>query len=324
MGIYDNAPNATFSEGGNYLNPGHRYLLEMLKMEAKFSRKGFPITVTEWRVHESDDPQIRPGAQASWVPNMQHELSLGNVMMMVGATSGKVDPDNKQMLKAQIDSATLEYCAGPAQPLKGRMVEVVTENITTKEKGQPFTKHRWIITSKPPVEAILKGMIQAPSPQQPSSPVTGAYGPASMFGGSAPSMAAPQGGALFGQPPAPGGMPSGGGLFGAPVPQMPQQQYAPQMPPQQMQQQQYAPQQGGALFGAPAPQMAPPQQQYAPQQGAGLFGGAPPPMMSAPQVPAPQVPAVAPPAPVQQWVVHPHNPAYEYVPGTQQFRLRQE
>ena len=298
MGIYDNAPNATFSEGGNYLNPGHRYLLEMMKMEAKYSRKGFPITVTEWRVHESDDPKIRPGAQASWVPNMQHELSLGNVMMMVGATSGMVDPEDKQLLKARIDGATLEYCAGPAQPLKGKMVEVLTETITTKEKGQPFTKHRWMITTKPPIQAILQGLIQAPTPQpQPSAPITGAYGPAAMFAGAgAPMGAPPAGGALFGAPaPAPGGA-----LFGAPAPSM---GAAPQ---------------GAGLFGAPAPSMAAPQ--MAPP-GGNLFGGAPP------SIAAPQVPSMAPPvpplAPAPRWIVHPTNPAYEYLEGTQQYRARQ-
>jgi len=277
MGIYDNAPNATFSEGGNYLNPGHRYLLEMMKMEAKYSRKGVPITVTEWRVHESDDPKIRPGAQASWVPNMQHELSLGNVMMMVAATSGRIDPSDKAAVVAGVTRDTLELCASPEQPLKGRMVEVVTEGITTKEKGQPFTKHRWMITTKPPVQAVLQGLISPPMPQQPSAPVTGAYGPAAVF-------PAPGAGVPMGAPPA------GGGLFGAPAP-------------------------SAGLFGAPAPSMP----SMAPA-GAGLFGGAPP------QMSAPPVPAVAPPvpqAPAPRWIVHPANPAYEYLEGTQQTRQRQ-
>jgi len=300
MGIYDNAPNATFSEGGNYLNPGQRYLLENLKMEATFARKGFPITITEWRVHESDDPKIRPGAQVSWVPNMMHELSLGNVMMMVAATSGKVDPNDKAAVKQNVTKEVLEYCAGPAQPLKGKMVEVVTEGITTKEKGQPFTKHRWIPTSKPPVQAILMGQIQAPAPQQPSAPITGAYGPAAMFGGGAPAPTAPApgGGAFFGAP-APAPQAPGAAMFGAPVPAAPGAAMfgAP------------APQAGGGMFGAPAPSM--PMQPAAPP-GGGLFGAPVPQMASAPQMP----PQVAPPPPVQQWVVHPHNPAYEYLPGS--------
>ncbi len=281
MGIYDNAPNATFSEGGNYLNAGHRYLLEMMKMEAKYSRKGAPITVTEWRVHESDDPKIRPGAQASWVPNMQHELSLGNVMVMVAATSGKIDPSDKAAVVANVTRDVLEMCAGPAQPLKGKMVEVITEGITTKEKGQPFTKHRWMITQKPPVQAVLQGMITPPAP---SAPVTGAYGPAAMFAGQVGVGPASVG--AFG-PPAPA---AGAGLFGAPAPSM------------------SAPVAGAGLFGAP-PAVAP---------GGGLFGAPPP--VAAPQVPAaPPVPV----APTPRWIVHPQNPAYEYLEGTQQTRQRQ-
>jgi hypothetical protein len=172
MSIFGNTGNAAFSEGGNYLNPGHRYLLEQLKFEARHNRKGIPVTITEWRVHESDDPKIRPGAQASWVPNMTHELSLGNVMLCVAAVKG-IDPNDKDAVKREITTQVLELCASPVQPLKGKMVEVVTEQITTKEKGQPFTKHRWIPTTKGPNLDVMRGTITpaaSAAPPVPSAP----------------------------------------------------------------------------------------------------------------------------------------------------------
>lgn len=179
MGFYGDTGSAAFSEGGNYLNPGFRYLLENLKFEGRLNRKGAPVTITEWRVHESDDPKIRPGAQVSWVPNMQHELSLGNVMCCVAAVKG-LDPNDKGVVKSQITTQVLEFCVSAQQPLKHKMVEVVTEGITTKEKGQPFTKHRWIPTTKNPNPEVARaqGIVSAaPSPSVPSVPSVPAVPP---------------------------------------------------------------------------------------------------------------------------------------------------
>jgi len=147
MGIYDGVGNAAIGQGGNYLNGGHQYLVEISRCFVKQGRKGDIFTIAELIVHESDDVKNPPGFKASWSCNMKHDASLGNLLVFFGACMG-IKSEDEARLRKEITSAFCEYAVSPQNPLKGKMVEVEVHEITTKA-GTPFSKHIWKPTTKP-------------------------------------------------------------------------------------------------------------------------------------------------------------------------------
>lgn len=92
------------------------------------------LEVVESRVHER-----APGSKVSWVVNMKHDPSPGEVKGFIGAVFGLTKPDE---IKAQITTAVLNHCISSAQPLRGKLVACeVFEKAT--QAGKMFAKHRW-------------------------------------------------------------------------------------------------------------------------------------------------------------------------------------
>jgi hypothetical protein len=148
MSMYAAIGSAAVSQGSNYLNGGHRYLVEVLRCFNKNGRKGDVFFIAELLVHESDDPKNLPGYQASWTVNFKHDAALGNVLVFLGAVNG-IDPKNEALLKQQITTQVAEYAVSAANPLAGKLVEVTVQTQTTKQ-GTPFSKHFWAPTNKQP------------------------------------------------------------------------------------------------------------------------------------------------------------------------------
>lgn len=167
MGLFDGIGNAAIGQGGNYLKSGHNYLLEVNQCLTKQGRKGDLFFIVEFTVHESDDHTNPPGFTASWTCNFKHDAALGNVLWFLGAVNG-IDIKDEARLKSEITSEVAELAVKPANPLKGRMVEVETHEIKTKA-GTPFTKHLWKPTTRVPSEAVRAAKAAATTP----SPLSG-------------------------------------------------------------------------------------------------------------------------------------------------------
>ena len=165
MGLFDEIGNAAIGQGGNYLKGGHNYLLEINQCLTKQGRKGDLFFIAEFTIHESDDTSNPPGFTASWTANFKHDAALGNVLWFLGAANG-IDVKDEAALKAQITTAVAEFAVSPANPLKGRMVEVETHEIKTKA-GTPFTKHLWKTTTRGPNEAVRRAAAAAAAPPSP-------------------------------------------------------------------------------------------------------------------------------------------------------------
>lgn len=165
MGLFDGIGNAAIGQGGNYLKGGHNYLLEINQCLTKQGRKGDLFFIAEFTIHESDDTSNPPGFTASWTANFKHDAALGNVLWFLGAANG-IDVKDEAALKAQITTAVAEFAVSPANPLKGRMVEVETHEIKTKA-GTPFTKHLWKTTTRGPNEAVRRAAAAAAAPPSP-------------------------------------------------------------------------------------------------------------------------------------------------------------
>jgi hypothetical protein len=174
MGIFDSIGNAAIGQGGNYLNAGHQYLVEIVRCFVKQGRKGDVFTIAELVVHESDDSKNPPGFKASWTVNMKHDASLGNLLAFFGACMG-IPAEDEVRLRKEITSAFCEYAVSPQNPLKGKLVEVEVHEITTKA-GTPFSKHIWKPTRKSPNPSVVAALsaldpfVDASQPQVPPPP----------------------------------------------------------------------------------------------------------------------------------------------------------
>lgn len=289
MGHYDNIGKASISGGGVYLNAGHQYTLEILRLLDKVGRKNEIFFIAEMLIHESDDPLRAPGTQVSWTANLtKHEAAMGNVKWLLAAVNG-LDISDPARIEREITPQVTEFAVSAANPLKGRMVEVAVQNVKTKANGD-FSKHAWAPTTRPPNEAIrakhaAAAAAAAASPYpQPASPYpTPGYPPAASPYPQPYAQPTPAG---YPQtaPATPGGYPQA-----APPSPYPQQGY-----PQ----------------AAPSPY---PQQPYQ---------AAPPPVPQAPPAPPPP-PAAFPPA---GWVPHDTSPGwfhnYREVVSEADLRLR--
>lgn len=215
MGLYDNIGNAAIGQGGNYLNAGHQYLVEVARVFAKQGRKGDVFTVVELIVHESDDTKNPPGFKASWTVNHKHDAALGNLLWFFGACAG-IPVEDEARLKREITTAFCEYAVSAQNPLKGKLVEVEIHALTTRA-GNQFSKHVWKPTTRPAnpqvaaivaAQAAAAGAIAAfgttPAPATQPTPLTQAV-PPSPAGVSAPPAgfaAPPLPSAAFSAPPA--------------------------------------------------------------------------------------------------------------------------
>lgn len=188
MGIYDGVGNAAIGQGGNYLNGGHQYLVEISRCFVKQGRKGDIFTIAELVVHESDDSKNPPGFKASWSCNMKHDASLGNLLVFFGACMG-IKSEDEARLRQEITSAFCEYAVSPQNPLKGKMVEVEVHEITTKA-GTPFSKHIWKPTTKP-ANPTVSAALAAQSAAQAQVDAFGAPRPAGVPTAAVPTAAVP-------------------------------------------------------------------------------------------------------------------------------------
>lgn len=136
MGLFSKISEATYSEGGNYLQEGV-FRLETLKIVSKMTRKGQSAFIAEFKVLESDNPKHRIGSQVTWMVTLDKEPALGNIKQFIATACGSDDLD-------QVDEATAELVCSDKQPLTGKVVRASGVNITTKA-GRPFTKIKFIL-----------------------------------------------------------------------------------------------------------------------------------------------------------------------------------
>jgi hypothetical protein len=296
MNAFDGVDNATPSQGGNYLNGGHRYLLEvgLMKLAPSQKKAGVVNFIVEFRVHESDDQQYPPGSKASWVANMTNASSPGNVKWLVGSCRG-IGPNDPRL--KEITKEVCSYVSSAANPLgpnagagrpHGAMVEVNTVAEPTKTPGGIYTKHHWAPTSRPPTlppDASI-AVSQPFGNQQQQQPAQQGYGQpqGQQWGQQPPAPPAQQPQGQWGQPPAPPA--PQGQQWGQQPPAPPAQQQWGQQPPAPPAQQQWGqqppppPAQPPAGFGQqppPATQYGqPPAAQYGQQPPAAQYGQQPP------------------------------------------------
>jgi hypothetical protein len=146
MGLFGGIKDAKVSQGGNYMKPGFRFLLEIEALKAIKSRKGHDLAIAEFKVLASDCPAQPAGAQVSWCCDLtEHEAALGNVKGFLASVMNiSVDA---------VDEAGAEGAYGPSNFLKGRRVKCETV-LTKTKKGGDFTLHRYYFPTAEDLAAI--------------------------------------------------------------------------------------------------------------------------------------------------------------------------
>lgn len=251
-GIYGGIQQSSISTSGPKLPDGFHGIVEIIHETVKNGFHGM-AHIAEMVVHESNHHEAPVGFRPSWTANFKQPNTLGNVMCHIGACYG-IDPKQEAALRQAITEQVAEYAVSEHQPLRGKFVEVTTEEIDTKN-GNKFLLHRWAPTKKTFPSRINDAAVAPPSAQgapqipQGAPPVMpGAFVPGAMPSAFAPPQL----------PGMPGGAPA---LPGAGAPALPG---APMLPAAPMSGQGAPP--AFAPPGAPAA-FAPPQlggQQFAP------------------------------------------------------------
>lgn len=167
--LFGNIGKTLPSLGGNYLNTGHVYSVQIESVRLQPSQKhgGYNI-ITEFKVLESSDTTRQPGTSASWVLSSQHVNHESNFSSLLAAWKGVsvTDPEFSRI----ITPAVAREAVSDAQPLRGTRFRVETLGVATK-KGGTYTKHVW---SRHDSAAAAPTLVAAPPPPPPPPPVVAA------------------------------------------------------------------------------------------------------------------------------------------------------
>lgn len=155
MSMFDGIENAAVSKSGQYFKEGSFEVeLKEIKDQQSTASAGKRFFIIETVVVSSTNPEVPVRSERSQVIPMGEQMSFPNVKAFIAAASG-VDPnaeDVNQQVEAYWEkvcgnsvsfSGICELVCGPAQPLKGQRMKLVCQQITTKAKKMPFTKHLW-------------------------------------------------------------------------------------------------------------------------------------------------------------------------------------
>lgn len=281
-GVYGGIQSASIAQGGPKLPDGFHGIVEIVNETVKNGFHGI-THIAEMVVHETNHHEAPAGFRPSWTANFKQPNTLGNVKAHIGACLGFDPKTQEAQISQQVTEQVADYCVSEKQPLRGRFVEVSTEEIKTRGNND-FLLHRWSPTTKTFPSRISDAPVGAPSAPAAALPAAPPLMPgAFVMPGAQAAPSAPM-------------------LPGAPMPGFPQA--APQMA---------AP----SLPGFPAPSAAPTLPGFPPTQGAPMLPGMPGPAMGAPMPPTfappamqlPPIPVSAPPPVVQfpppGWAKHP-------------------
>jgi len=140
MGMFAGIESARVGSGGVYFLAG-LYRVEIVKVFAMRGRKGDDLFIVETKILQSDNAERRPGGSCSWVVNLKHEPSLGNIKGFIAAANG-IDPNNKGEVDSQVNEEAVEAACHADNPLEGIIIDLEATEIKTKAGGD-FTVHKW-------------------------------------------------------------------------------------------------------------------------------------------------------------------------------------
>jgi hypothetical protein len=157
MGIFSGVREAKVTEGGRYIEPGN-YIVEIQRCKEGETRKKVEFFVAECRILESDNSNMKPGEEASWMVTADKDATVGNLKHFAMATTGCTEDE--------VDEAGLKEIVSERNPLAGLKMRVYAYNKPT-QAGKPFTRVKWIAYDGKSLAETLAG--QKPKEKQPEA-----------------------------------------------------------------------------------------------------------------------------------------------------------
>jgi hypothetical protein len=127
-------------EKGQYLLPG-RYQLEIIRCIPKKTRAGADAFIAEFKVLESDNPEITVGGTRSWYQATGDQAIAFPALMEFLQAVLNPSPEEEEEFKDSCED-TMDAAISEENALGGSLVEVECYNKKTN-KGNDFTVHIW-------------------------------------------------------------------------------------------------------------------------------------------------------------------------------------
>lgn len=137
---------------GRYLKDGN-YKLTVLKMYTIETRDKGAAFIVDFKVNESDNPEIQEGQTRNWYQALRDKDIAFSAIKEFMLNLFNIDQSNKEELK-EFEDGLDELMAEVADedwkdkpedehPLHGKTIGVSCFTKETKGKGEPFTVHDW-------------------------------------------------------------------------------------------------------------------------------------------------------------------------------------
>ncbi len=145
MGIFDGIEHVAAegtSSSRQYFEPGN-YLVTIDSVFIHERRLGGgKLFIVETTIDESDNPNIKAGAQRNWVQSFALPSALPRIKSFIGAARGLCPKRQLKEINEQVTSAVCNQSIGPENPLRGKQLKLRCMNKLTRS-GKEFTQHNW-------------------------------------------------------------------------------------------------------------------------------------------------------------------------------------
>jgi hypothetical protein len=144
MSIFDGIEHVAAEGTSNrsYFEPGN-YTVSIASVFLHEKRLGgSKLFIVETTVHESNNPNIRPGEQRNWVQSFALPTALARIKSFIGAAIGLCPKRQLNEINAKISSTLCNQVISPENPLQGKRLKLICTAKTTRI-GKEFIQHAW-------------------------------------------------------------------------------------------------------------------------------------------------------------------------------------
>jgi hypothetical protein len=163
--MFSGIGQAEVGQGGIYFLPG-QYLVEVIKVIAKQSRKGAMLYIIECEVIESNNAERPPGCKPAQIISMAYDAAFRNIKEFIAACNGISPTRERERANNAVDEEAATYSVDESNPLGGTRLYLTCTEITTRS-GNPFTLHQWEPYEQKPPQREVQWKEQLPSNQPP-------------------------------------------------------------------------------------------------------------------------------------------------------------
>lgn len=149
MGHFAKIKGQSSTKGGAYFQPGN-YVVQIQRCKMGQTRKEVDFFVAECKIVESDNDELRPGSEGSFMVTMDKDPALGNIadfmrmgIWLAAREEGKTAAELGSVDAIPLDEEDADEIVSEENPLAGLLMGLYAYNKPTRA-GNDFTRHKWI------------------------------------------------------------------------------------------------------------------------------------------------------------------------------------